>query len=74
VKSSNHKTYNINKKNEGYVSRVEYVDKSCHQNAGQNHNMTANKSFENVAKFRYMGMNICYYSVQNHLPASYKKL
>jgi hypothetical protein len=30
---------------------------SCHQNAGQNHDMNiANTSFENVAQFRYFGM------------------
>jgi hypothetical protein len=30
---------------------------SCHQNAGQNHNiMISNKPFENVSKFKDMGM------------------
>jgi hypothetical protein len=30
-----------------------------HQNAGQNQNMmTANKTFENVEKFRYLGMTV----------------
>jgi hypothetical protein len=32
---------------------------SRHQNAGQNHDIKiANRSFENVAQFRYLGMTI----------------
>jgi len=32
---------------------------SCHQNVGQNQNLlTANKSFENMAKFIYLGMRV----------------
>jgi hypothetical protein len=32
---------------------------SCHQNAGQNYNIKiANRCFENVAQFRYLGMTI----------------
>jgi hypothetical protein len=32
---------------------------SCHQNAGQNHDVKiANRSFENVAQFRYLQMTV----------------
>jgi hypothetical protein len=52
---------------------------SCHQISGQNQNIRiANELFENVAKFKYLGMtltnqsrlnsgNACCHSVQNHL-------
>jgi len=29
---------------------------SCHLNSGQDWNMIANESFENVAKFKYLSM------------------
>jgi hypothetical protein len=38
---------------------LKYMLLSCHQNAGQNHDMKiANRPFENVAQFRYLGMTI----------------
>jgi len=38
------------------TEETKYIVMSCHQNAGQDHNiMMANKSIENVAKFQYLG-------------------
>jgi hypothetical protein len=63
---------------------TKYMTLSRHPNSGQNQNIRiANESFENVAKFKYLGTkvtnqndihdesknsgNACYYSVQNVL-------
>jgi hypothetical protein len=44
---------------EDKAEKTKYVFVSCHQNAGQNHNLlTANKPFENVKKFKYLGKKI----------------
>jgi len=38
------------------TERTKYMVMSRHQNTGENHNLTtANKSFENLAKVKYMG-------------------
>jgi ribosomal protein S2 len=41
------------------TKKTKYMLLSHHQNAGQNHDMViANRCFENVAKFRYLGTTI----------------
>jgi hypothetical protein len=38
------------------LEKTKHMLMSHHESAGQNHNIkTANRSFENVAKFRYLG-------------------
>jgi hypothetical protein len=39
--------------------KTKYMLLSCHQNAGQNHDINiANRCFENVAQFRYLGTTV----------------
>jgi hypothetical protein len=41
------------------TERTKYMLLSCHQNAGQKHDVNiANRSFENVAQFKYLGMTV----------------
>jgi hypothetical protein len=41
------------------AEKSKYMIISCHLNSGQNQNIrTANASFENVAKFKYLGMTL----------------
>jgi hypothetical protein len=44
---------------EVYAEKTKYMLLPCHQNAGQIHNIKIkNTAFENVAKFRYLGMTL----------------
>jgi hypothetical protein len=41
------------------TEKTKYMLLSCHQNAGKNHEIKiANRCFENVAQFRYLGTTI----------------
>jgi hypothetical protein len=41
------------------AEKTKYMIMSCHPNSGQNQNIrTPNESFQNVAKFKYLGMTL----------------
>jgi hypothetical protein len=41
------------------AEETKYMLLSCHPNAGQNHDVDiANRSFESVAQFKYLGMTV----------------
>jgi hypothetical protein len=43
----------------GNAEKTKYMLMSCHQTAGQNHDIeTANRSFENVAQLKYLGTRV----------------
>jgi hypothetical protein len=53
------------------IEKTKYMLLSCHQNAGQNHDIKiGNRCFEDVARFRYLGMTITY---QNLIQMEIKK-
>jgi hypothetical protein len=45
----------MKEKSEVNAEKIKYMLLSCHQNAGQSHNIkTAIRSFDNVAQFKYL--------------------
>jgi hypothetical protein len=45
--------------NKDTIEKTKCTVLSCHQNAGQNHNIkTANKSFDHVKQFKYLGITV----------------
>jgi hypothetical protein len=41
------------------AEKTEYMLLSCHKNKGKNHGIeTANRFFENVTQFKYLGMTV----------------
>jgi hypothetical protein len=53
---------------EANAEKTKYMLLSHHQTGGQNHNIkTANRSCENVAKFKYLGMTVTNYLIQDEI-------
>jgi hypothetical protein len=53
------------------AEKTKYILPSRHQNAGQNHKIEANKSFENETKFRYFGRTVTnQYLIQEEIKRS----
>jgi hypothetical protein len=53
------------------TEKTKCMAKSCHQNAGQNHNvLTVHKYFENMANFKHLGITV---TNQNYLHEEIKE-
>jgi hypothetical protein len=53
------------------AEKTMYMFLSCHQDAGQNHDMKiCNRSFENVEQFKYLGTTV---TNQNLIPEEIKR-